>query len=132
MTTEPQTQTLSDAQPLTAPDGSALRLLCQVRGGRMWHLTLQPGATSQAIAHQSVDELWFVDAGQGEMWRAFSGTESVSPLARGTCVSIPAGTHFQFRCLGDVALEAIGVTLPPWPGDHEAQRVSGPWPARLA
>jgi hypothetical protein len=37
--------------------------------------------------------------------------------------------HFQFRADGDGPLAAVGVTMPPWPGDHEAYHVPGPWPA---
>jgi mannose-6-phosphate isomerase-like protein (cupin superfamily) len=50
-------------------------------------------------------------------------------------VSIPVGTHFQFRAAGEgpVAgagpLAAVGVTMPPWPGDDEAYEVTGAWPA---
>ena len=50
-------------------------------------------------------------------------------LRPGTCLSIPAGTHFQFRTDGDGPLAAVGVTMPPWPGDGEAYDVPGAWPA---
>jgi mannose-6-phosphate isomerase-like protein (cupin superfamily) len=45
-------------------------------------------------------------------------------------VSIPVGTAFQFRA-SDMALESVAVTMPPWPGDGEAELVSGhdPWRA---
>jgi mannose-6-phosphate isomerase-like protein (cupin superfamily) len=45
----------------------------------------------------------------------------------GVCLTIPLGTRFQFRCIGHDALEAISVTMPPWPGDGEAVLVEGPW-----
>ena len=44
----------------------------------------------------------------------------------GTCVSIPAGTHFQAAAAAsDGPLAAVGVTMPPWPGDDEAYEVPG-------
>ena len=51
------------------------------------------------------------------------------PLGPGTCLSIPAGTHFQFRADAGGPLTAVGVTMPPWPGDNEAYEVPGAWPA---
>lgn len=49
-------------------------------------------------------------------------------LARsGGTLTIPVGTHFQFRSFGYEPLSAIGVTMPPWPGDGEAIVVQGKW-----
>jgi mannose-6-phosphate isomerase-like protein (cupin superfamily) len=45
----------------------------------------------------------------------------------GVCLTIPHGTHFQFRSSGQVPLAAVGVTMPPWPGEGEAIVVPGPW-----
>jgi len=45
----------------------------------------------------------------------------------GVCVTIPLGTQFQFRALGNQPLTAVSVTIPPWPGEHEARVVDGPW-----
>ncbi len=45
----------------------------------------------------------------------------------GTCLTIPVGTAFQFRAEGPAPLAAVGVTMPPWPGDGEAVRTDGPW-----
>ena len=44
-------------------------------------------------------------------------------------LSIPAGTHFQFRAAAGGPLSAVGVTMPPWPGDNEAYEVPGTWSA---
>jgi mannose-6-phosphate isomerase-like protein (cupin superfamily) len=43
------------------------------------------------------------------------------------CLTIPLGTHFQFRAFGPESLTALGVTMPPWPGEGEAVRVQGKW-----
>jgi len=64
------------------------------------------------------------------MWRKDETEEEVA-LAPGTCLTIPLGTHFQFRCTGNVPLEAVAITMPPWPGEDEAVFVDGPWQATV-
>jgi mannose-6-phosphate isomerase-like protein (cupin superfamily) len=81
------------------------------------------------VAHRAVDEIWYILAGQGEMWRRRAERQEIVPLRPGTCVSIPAGTHFQFRSAVDGPLAAVGVTMPPWPGPGEAYDVPGAWTA---
>ena len=112
---------------MTAPDGSAVRILLGLAGGGMAHFELAPGETSTAVEHRTVEEIWYVLRGRGEMWRRRGEEERVDALAPGTCLTIPLGTRFQFRALGDEALAAIGVTMPPWPGPDEAAVVDGPW-----
>ena len=46
---------------------------------------------------------------------------------RRVAITIPTGTHFQFRCDGEEALEAVAVTMPAWPGAEEAYAVAGKW-----
>ncbi len=111
-----------------APDGSDVRVLLQLAGGSMAHFELAPGRVSRAVAHRQVGEIWYVLRGRGEMWRRQGDRAQIVQLAPGTCLSIPAGTSFQFRSAGDGPLAAIGVTMPPWPGDDEAYEVAGPWP----
>jgi mannose-6-phosphate isomerase-like protein (cupin superfamily) len=94
----------------------------------MAHFELAPGQTSKAVRHRSVEEIWFVLSGRGEMWRAQTDqTEMIVPVESGVCLTIPLGTHFQFRSLGAEPLCAVGVTMPPWPGDGEAVQVAGKW-----
>jgi mannose-6-phosphate isomerase-like protein (cupin superfamily) len=121
------TTTLSAAADAIAPDGSEVRLLCRVAGGSMAHFRLPPGACAKAVVHRTVEELWFVTAGSGEMWRRGNGHEEVVALRPGTAISIPLGTAFQFRAAPDSEVAAVGVTMPPWPGDDEAQPTDGPW-----
>lgn len=93
----------------------------------MAHFELAPGQVSRAIVHRTVDEVWYVVAGRGEMWRADNeGAETVA-LEPGVCLTIPVGTRFQFRATGNAALAAVGVTMPPWPGEDEAVFVPGAW-----
>jgi len=108
-----------------APDGSDVRVLLTLSGGSMAHFTLAPGVVSAAVRHRTVEEIWFVLAGQGEMWRCQGPREEVVALSPGTCVSIPVGTAFQFRSTGAAPLEVVAVTMPPWPGDGEAESATG-------
>ena len=111
-----------------APDGSDVRILLGLDRGGMAHFELGAGRTSAAVAHRTVEEIWYILSGRGEMWRKQGDREEVVPLEAGVCVSIPTGTEFQFRCLGEEPLAAIGVTMPPWPGPQEAYEVTGRWP----
>ena len=113
---------------LLAPDGSQIRLLPQVQGGSMVHCTLPPGAVSLAVVHRTVDELWYVLAGTGELWRRQGGEERMEALLPHTAHSIPLGAHFQFRNPGHEPLSLVIVTMPPWPGMDEAVRVADHWP----
>jgi mannose-6-phosphate isomerase-like protein (cupin superfamily) len=123
--------TLPSQPDLLAPDGSQVRVLLRLQGGSLAHFRLDPGQTSIAVAHRTVEELWYVIAGSGEIWRRQDDREEITPLESGACVSIPLGTSFQFRCTGGVSLDAVAVTLPPWPGEDEAYAVDGPWQPQL-
>jgi mannose-6-phosphate isomerase-like protein (cupin superfamily) len=115
------------ARDAVAPDGSDVRLLLGLAGGGMAHFELGPNLVSKAVTHRSVEEIWFVLSGRGEMWRLQNGQSAIGDLYPGVCLTIPRGTHFQFRSFGDEALAAIGVTMPPWPGEEEAVVVTGEW-----
>lgn len=110
-----------------APDGSALRALLGVAGGTMAHFELAAGETSRAAAHRTVDELWFVVSGCGELWLQQASREEVIALEPGVCASLPRGTRFQFRASEAEAVAIVAVTMPRWPGDFEAELVDGPW-----
>jgi mannose-6-phosphate isomerase-like protein (cupin superfamily) len=126
------TKALPSAPDAVAPDGSDVRILAALSGGGMAHFELAAGRTSLAVAHRTVEEIWFVLSGAGEMWRSHGATEEITPLIAGVCLTIPLGTRFQFRASGDEPLRVVAVTMPPWPGDGEADRVDGPWSATPA
>ncbi len=111
-----------------APDGSEIRLLSQTGRGSMVHCTLHPGQVSVAVAHKTVEEIWYFLVGTGQVWRRRGDREHVVNVAPGGSLSIPVGTHFQFRATGGGSLRFVIVTLPPWPGEDEAYRVPGHWP----
>jgi mannose-6-phosphate isomerase-like protein (cupin superfamily) len=130
--TPPPWQTLrpEEGPEVTAPDGSAVRVLAACARGSMARFTLPPGAVSIAVAHRTVEELWVFTGGRGRLWRRAGnrGVEEIVEVGPGVSLSIPAGTRFQFRCDGEEPLSAIGVTMPPWPGMDEAYAVEGRWP----
>jgi mannose-6-phosphate isomerase-like protein (cupin superfamily) len=123
------TMQLPGGPDAVAPDGSDVRVLLRLGRGSMAHFELAAGRVSRAVAHRSVEEIWYVLHGQGQMWRRQDERQETVALRPGTCVSIPAGTHFQFRADGSGPLAAVGVTMPPWPGTDEAYEVPGVWPA---
>jgi mannose-6-phosphate isomerase-like protein (cupin superfamily) len=122
-----ETKRLPRDMTAMAPDGSEVRVLLGLRGGGMAHFQLSPGRTSAAVAHRTVEEIWYVLSGRGQMWRKQAGREETVDLEPGVCLTIPLGTHFQFRTSGTAPLTAVGVTMPPWPGPDEAMAVAGPW-----
>jgi mannose-6-phosphate isomerase-like protein (cupin superfamily) len=111
-----------------APDGSDVRVLLALPRGSMAEFELAAGRVSAAVTHRTVEEIWYVQSGRGEMWRRQGSRGEVVALEPGVCLTIPPGTHFQFRALGDGALRVLGITMPPWPGADEAIVVTGPWP----
>jgi mannose-6-phosphate isomerase-like protein (cupin superfamily) len=123
------TKLLPSARDVTAPDNSDVRILLALAGGSMAHFELAPGRTSRAVTHRTVDEIWYVLGGAGEMWRRNDARVEIVPLGAGVCLTIPVGTEFQFRAIGKEPLRAIAVTMPPWPGDGEAMFVEGAWAA---
>ncbi|MFF9647067.1 cupin domain-containing protein [Kitasatospora aureofaciens] len=120
---------------MTAPDGAAVRPLLVLDGlGSLAVFELAPGQVTHAVSHATVQELWQVTAGSGELWRRQDGREETLRLAPGTAASIPLGTAFQFRADPDTdgSLRITAVTMPPWPGtDTEARPEQGSWRATV-
>jgi mannose-6-phosphate isomerase-like protein (cupin superfamily) len=110
-----------------APDGCDVRALLSLSAGSMAHFELGAGKVTRAVAHRTVEEVWFVLAGHGEMWRKQGEREETVALEPGVCLTIPAGTQFQFRASASEAVSAVAITMPPWPGDGEAVPVVGSW-----
>jgi mannose-6-phosphate isomerase-like protein (cupin superfamily) len=127
-----ETRRLGAEPDATAPDGTAVRLLLKLRGGSMAHFELPAGAVSHAVAHQTVEEIWFIVSGRGAIWRRQDGLERIEPLGPGASVTIPLGTAFQFRSEAGEPLAFIAITMPPWPGAGEALPAPGPWAPTVA
>ena len=120
---------LPPQRDVVAPDGSDVRILLKLDGGSMAHFELAPGQTSKAVVHRTVEEIWYVVSGRGQMWRQQDGEESVVDLHPGVCLTIPLRTRFQFRADSHAPLAAVAITMPPWPenADDEAVVVAGAW-----
>lgn len=119
---------LPPAMDLLAPDGSEIRLLTATSRGSMAHCTLPPGAVSKAVRHRTVEEVWYFLEGRGGVWRRLEGREEITAVQPGISLNIPLGAEFQFRNPGTEPLVFLLVTMPPWPGESEAEPVEGVWP----
>jgi mannose-6-phosphate isomerase-like protein (cupin superfamily) len=110
-----------------APDGSEIRLLLDVEAGGLAHCTLPAGGLSSAVRHRSVEEIWYVLEGDGELWRKSDDAEEVVEMRPQRCLTIPARTAFQFRSSGAGPLRFLIGTFPRWPGKGEAEDFSDHW-----
>jgi mannose-6-phosphate isomerase-like protein (cupin superfamily) len=110
-----------------APDGSEIRLLPALKGGSMCHCTLQPEQMSAAVVHRTVEEIWYVLSGEGEIRRKSGEQIETTSLASGVSLTIPLGTQFQFRNTSAEPLCIVIATMPPWPGPEEAIPVPSLW-----
>jgi mannose-6-phosphate isomerase-like protein (cupin superfamily) len=126
------TKRISTNPDTIAPDGSEVRVLCATPHGGMAVFRLPTGAVSRAVAHRTVEEIWYVIAGGGRIWRKRGDDEEITELAPGVSLTIPSGTHFQFRCDAAESLEIVAVTMPPWPGADEAYAVDGKWQSAIS
>ena len=122
------TKMFADEPDAFAPDTSEIRLLARTTRGSMAHGTLPPGGVSLAVRHRTVEEIWYVVGGRAQIWRMQEKHEEIVDAGLGTSLSIPRGTHFQFRTVGDEPFQFIMCTMPPWPGADEAVRVQDHWP----
>jgi mannose-6-phosphate isomerase-like protein (cupin superfamily) len=121
------TKTIGSDADVKAPDGSDVRLLLEMTRGSMAHFSLHPRHVSKAVVHKTIEEIWYFVRGKGRMWRSLGSSEQTVDVFPGVSITIPTGAKFQFRNDGDEPLEAIGVTMPPWPGADEAAEVEGVW-----
>ncbi len=122
---------LPETADAVAPDGTAVRLLAALKGGSFAHFELPAGAVSHAVAHRTVEEIWYFVAGAGQVWRKFAAHEEILDVEAGLSLTMPLGTAFQFRAAPTGPLAFVAVTMPPWPGEMEAYRVEGPWSATV-
>ena len=93
----PKTDDLPIDPTYLAPDGSEVRKLSGLERGSLAHFRLAPGRVARAVKHKTVDEIWYIISGQGEMWRSHNPDEPVVNLKPERSVTIPVGVSFQFR-----------------------------------
>jgi mannose-6-phosphate isomerase-like protein (cupin superfamily) len=122
-----KTTTLADKPDAMSPAGAEIRFIMDGETGNMIHSTVPSGQINKATRHKTVSEFWHVLEGRGQVWRARAGREETVGLAAGVSIVIPVGTAFQYRCDGDQPLKFICISMPPWPGDSEAEPVKGIW-----
>ena len=129
-----QTATVPKDYHAIAPDGSEVRVLLRLADDvSVATFRLHQGQVAKAVVSRTVNEIWYVFGGVGEMWRKLGEREETVTLFPGQCISIPVGTHFQFRALSEEPLNVLGVTEPGWPLDEakaaaEVVRVKDHWP----
>ncbi|MBT8475430.1 MAG: cupin domain-containing protein [Alphaproteobacteria bacterium] len=119
--------TLPPLPDATSPAGADIRFIMEGTTGNMIHSTVPPGQINRATVHETVSEFWYILDGKGEIWRRDDTEERITPLVAGVSIDIPVGTVFQYRSTGDTPLKFICITMPPWPGDHEATYLEGAW-----
>ncbi len=112
-----------------APDGSEIRFLVDqrhaARRASLVEVTLPPGQVSRPVWHRTVEEIWYILEGHGQVWRCppTAKPDSVPPVAvsSGDTLVIPTGWRFQFSADNTGPLRFLCYTSPPWPGPDEAQ-----------
>jgi mannose-6-phosphate isomerase-like protein (cupin superfamily) len=125
-----ETKLLPEAPDYVAPDGSEVRLLVGCTRGGLAHFRLAAGQVSRAVVHRTVEEIWYVIEGSGQIWRQMPGyPDETVHMEPGLSFTLPVGTTFQFRADAESPLAALGATMPPWPGAGEAEPREGIWPA---
>ncbi len=118
---------LKDKYDYPAPDGSEIRLLPQNEHGGLAHCVLPAGKVSKAVKHKTVEEIWYILEGIGEIWRKNTEDEKVVEIYPNLSLTIPVKTSFQFRNTGKTPLKILIATMPPWPGKEEAIHVDAYW-----
>ena len=110
----------------TAPDGSAIYF--KVGDGdraSLVEVRLAAGAVSRPVRHRTVEEIWYVTAGQGRVWRCppEGGPGETLEVHVDDALRIPIGWAFQFAA-GATELRFACFTSPAWPGPGEADPVA--------
>ena len=134
MDQDPQDQQLplghaSHDPDTTAPDGSEIRFLVDHRHSAqqasLVEVTLPSGQVSRPVWHRTVEEIWYILEGSGQVWRCPPGGSPESaapePVSPGDALTIPTRWRFQFSADEEGPLRFLCYTAPPWPGPEEAQ-----------
>ena len=61
----------------------------------MAHFTLGPGQIARAVAHRTVEEVWYFVSGHGRMWRRLGERRRLVEVTAGVSVAIPLGRTFS-------------------------------------
>ena len=85
------TKRISEVPDVIARDGSEVRVLCALSRGGMATFTLLPGTVSKAVAHRTIEEVWYFIRGHGRLWRKSADAEEITEIGVGLSISIPTG-----------------------------------------
>jgi len=122
-----KTSTLPEVADAKSPAGADIRFIMDRTTGNMIHSTVPSGQINRATIHKTVSEFWYILEGDGEIWRRDGNDEQITRLVPGVSIDIPVGTAFQYRNVGTQPLKFVCISMPPWPGDHEASHLQGAW-----
>ncbi|MEV4264577.1 hypothetical protein [Kribbella sp. NPDC049584] len=104
-----------------APDGSHILTMGEGPAGGVAICILKPGGVSRPVRHRTVEEIWYVVNGSGQISRRHGTLNPwIDDLSPGTAVDIGTGLTFQFRSSGTEPLRVVILTLPRWPGADES------------
>ncbi len=112
----------------SAPDGSKVTVLARGARASSCIAVLPAQSASRTVMHQTVEELWYVMRGHGEIFCQAINDGTPFQVEAGHSFVIPPQTAFQFRTTSS-ELEVLITTIPAWPGDEEGLVCEGgPWP----
>jgi mannose-6-phosphate isomerase-like protein (cupin superfamily) len=116
-----KTKQLSEEPDDIALDTAEIRQIFTAEKASVVHCTLPPEAMSVAASLVGTHEIWYFIKGRGRMWfkeeAEAEGTEE--EVGAGTCLSIPASVHFQYRNTARDPLTFVCVTMPPFQSNEQ-------------
>lgn len=117
---------IGDDYDEVASGGWELRRLATGDNAQMTHWRLPAGATAAEVRNRTTEQLWFVLAGAGEVWRHRDGEPPrIDAVRPGGSLRVPVGTSVQVRADDASDIELVGATAPPSPGPRESVPADG-------
>lgn len=113
---------LSKVPDCIALDKSEIRKVFAEEEASVVHCTLSPKAVSVATRLIETHEIWYFIGGRGCMWFKEETAEEEKEVGPGTCLTIPAGVHFQYRNTTSDPLTFVCVTMPPFQSNEETTK----------
>jgi mannose-6-phosphate isomerase-like protein (cupin superfamily) len=108
----------AEADYISPGGASKIRQLIQRAEGQITHATCPAGSVSTPAIVAPPDEVYYVLAGGGWLWRRHDEHEGVSRLSPGRWATIPAGSAFQFRSDVGCDLVVLVLVVPQWKPEH--------------
>jgi mannose-6-phosphate isomerase-like protein (cupin superfamily) len=107
---------LSKTPDAIAVDTAEIRKVFAEDEASVVHCTLPPNAVSVATRLVDIQEIWYFMEGRGRIWLKEEDEDEgqEKEVGPGTCLTIPAGVHFQYHTLGEDFLTFLCVTMPPF------------------